>query len=297
MPWRALTALAGLGAAAVAAGLWLTAPARLPEDAFAGLTGDAVAGERVFDAAGCASCHAAKDAEGEDRLILSGGQTFPSDFGTFRAPNVSMDPDHGIGAWSQSDFANAMQRGVDPDGAHLYPAFPYTTYANATPQDVTDLWAFWQTLPASDAESQPHDLGFPFGIRRGVGVWKTLYAGNGFVTPEPADAAVARGRYIAEALAHCGECHTPRDMLGGLERANWLEGAPNPSGTGRVPAITPAELDWSAGDIAAYLNDGFTPDYDSAGGHMVAVIANLSRLPEEDRAAIAAYLKALPTEG
>ena len=291
---RALTVLAVLGAAVVAAGLWITGPQHLPADTFAGLTGDAVAGERVFWAAGCASCHAAPDATGEARLTLAGGQAFPSDFGTFIAPNISMDPENGIGSWTLAQFADAVQRGTSPDGGHLYPAFPYTTYANASAQEVADLWAFWQALPASDAESLPHELGFPFNIRLGVGAWKLLYANKGFVTPEPSDPQVARGRHIVEALAHCGECHTPRDALGGLDRARWLKGAPDPSGKGRIPDITPASLDWSAEEIAAYLNDGFTPDYDSAGGHMVAVISNLALLPEEDRPAIAAYLKALP---
>lgn len=294
---RVLPAVAVLGAAAVAAGLWITSPDRLPEDAFASLTGDAAAGARTFWAAGCASCHSAPGAEGDARLVLAGGQAFPSEFGTFRAPNISMDPDRGIGGWTLAQFAEATQRGVTPDGAHLYPAFPYTAYANATAQDVADLWAFWQTLPASGAESLPHELSFPFNIRRGVGVWKALYAGKGFVTPEPADPQVARGRYVAEALAHCGECHTPRDALGGLDRGRWLQGAPDPSGKGRIPGITPAQLDWSEDEIAAYLNDGFTPEYDSAGGHMVSVIENLSQLPEEDRTALAAYLKALPSEG
>jgi mono/diheme cytochrome c family protein len=106
-----------------------------------------------------------------------------------------------------------------------------------------------------------------------------------------------RGRYLVEALGHCGECHTPRDRFGGLETAAWLAGAPEPAGEGKVPDITPGapELgDWSARDIAYYLKTGFTPDFDTAGGSMVDVQENLAQLPDEDLAAIAAYLKAIP---
>nr|WP_281494065.1 cytochrome c [Jannaschia sp. S6380] len=281
----------------VAAGLWLTRTDPLPEGTMAGLTGDPEAGEQVFWAAGCASCHSDAEAEGEARLVLSGGQAFPSDFGTFRAPNVSMHPEHGIGSWDADDFANAVQRGIAPDGGHYYPVFPYAAYALAEAQDIADLWAFWQTLPASDVPNQPHDVGFPFSIRRGVGLWKRLYLPDDFALPDPPDPEVARGRYLSEALGHCAECHTPRDALGGLDRSRWLSGAPNPSGRGRIPAITPDELTWSRSEIAQYLADGLTPEFDSAGGHMVSVIRNLAHLSDADRAAIAAYLKAVPPSG
>ncbi len=108
------------------------------------------------------------------------------------------------------------------------------------------------------------------------------------------DAEVERGRYLVEGLAHCGECHTPRNALGALDRGAWLTGAPNPSGKGRIPGITPDQLDWSKADLVAYFTSGFTPEYDSAGGEMAEVVSNLAQLPESDREAIAAYLKALP---
>ncbi|MCU4651857.1 cytochrome c [Roseibacterium sp. SDUM158016] len=273
---------------------YLTLPARVPPEELAGLSGDAVAGEAVFWAAGCASCHAPEEARGEDRLVLSGGRAFPSDFGTFRAPNISMDPEHGIGAWSFADFVTALQEGVSPEGRNYYPAFPYTAYRLAERQDLADLWAFWQTLPASDTPSLPHDIGFPFSIRRTVGVWNLLNMPDGFTVTGELSAEAERGRYLAEALAHCAECHTPRDALGGLDRAAWMTGAPNPSGTGTIPPLTPDELRWSEAEIAAYLADGFTPSFDSAGGHMADVIRNLANLSDADRLAIAAYLKALP---
>jgi mono/diheme cytochrome c family protein len=114
------------------------------------------------------------------------------------------------------------------------------------------------------------------------------------VAGEALSPELMRGRYLVESLGHCGECHTPRNALGGLRLDAWLTGAPNPSGQGRIPNITPAELTWSASDIANYLRDGFTPEFDSAGGEMAEVIQNMAHLPDADRAAIAAYLRALP---
>ncbi|MCA0940918.1 cytochrome c [Salipiger pacificus] len=287
----ALVALLATGA------LWMiSAPDPLPVGEFADDPGgDPARGQTVFTAAGCASCHHAP--ESEDKLVLAGGQRFPSDFGTFVAPNISSHPQQGIGAWSLHDFANALLRGVSPEGQHYYPAFPYTSYIRMEPQDVVDLWSFIRTLPASDTPSQPHEVGFPFSLRRGLGLWKQLYLDPAWIVPGAEQDEMRRGRYLVEALAHCGECHTPRDAFGGLERDAWLAGAPAPDGKGRIPALTPDKLGWSAEDVAYYLETGFTPDYDSAGGHMVEVIANFAQLPPEDRAAVAAYVKALPDGG
>jgi mono/diheme cytochrome c family protein len=268
----------------------LTAPRTVNPAAFAGLTGDPLAGELVFHASGCASCHMAPGAVGEAQLVLAGGQVFATEFGTFKAPNISPDPVQGIGGWSLIDLANAMQAGVSPEGQHYYPAFPYTAYALMDPRDVADLHAYLQTLPPDATPSQPHDIAAPFNIRRLVGGWKLLNAGSGFVVQGDLTEAEIRGRYIAEAMAHCAECHTPRDVMGGLKTAEWLAGAPNPSGQGTIPNITPAALDWDSASITEYLTSGFTPDYDSAGGHMAHVVENLARLPEADRMAIAAYL-------
>ncbi|EAQ03564.1 Diheme class I cytochrome c [Pseudooceanicola batsensis HTCC2597] len=278
------------------AGFWIaTMPRPLPDDTFAGLTGDAARGEVIFWAGGCASCHAAPGAkgEGEDRLVLAGGRPFPSDFGTFHAPNISPGA-AGIGGWSVRDLGNAMRRGLSPGGAHYYPAFPYTSYIRAAPQDIADLHAFLQTLPASDTPNIPHEVGFPFSVRRLLGGWKLLFLSEDWVLAEPETDEIARGRYLVEALGHCAECHTPRNALGAPDRDRWLAGAPSPDGPGTIPNITPARLDWSAVDIAAYLKTGFTPDFDSAGGDMAEVVQNLSHLSDADLAAIAAYLKAVP---
>ncbi len=287
-----LIALVAVGSG-VAWGVLRASP--VDEDRFAALSGDPDNGQVVFTAAGCASCHHAPDAEKDAKLVLTGGQKFPSDFGTFIAPNISSDPEHGIGSWSLTEFASAVTKGVSPDGAHYYPAFPYTSYTKMTDQDVADLWAYMQTLPASDAPSQPHEVGFPFNIRASLGGWKLLFMSDEWVVQNVSTEAETKGRYLVEALAHCGECHSPRNALGGLDRNNWLAGAPNPAGDGRIPALTPGQLDWASEDIAYYLESGFTPDFDSVGGHMVEVVDNFAKLSAEDRTAVAQYLKALPT--
>jgi mono/diheme cytochrome c family protein len=277
---------------------WLARPADLPAATRAALAAhpaDLANGERVFWAAGCAGCHASPaigtDAALEERLVLTGGRRLESPFGTFVAPNVSPDPIHGIGTWTLEDFARAMLQGVSPDGAHYYPAFPYTSYIRATPGDVADLWTFWQTLPADPTPSAEHQLSFPFSQREGLGVWKLLNLDAGWVFPEFEDAQVMRGRYLVEGLGHCAECHTPRNLVGGLDFSRWMQGAPNPAGEGRIPAIPDPR--WSAEDIEAFLFSGFTPDFDVVGGSMSDVVAHMAQLPAEDRAAIAAYLRML----
>lgn len=274
--------------------LYLTRPLPLPDDAMAGLTGDPAAGRISFDAGGCAGCHKAPGATEETRLILSGGQRLPSPFGTFIAPNISSDPDFGIGGWRALDLANAMLRGLSPRGRHYYPAFPYTSYARASLQDVADLHAYLQTLPASRAASPGHEVGFPFSIRHGIGLWKQRYLSDAPVVTATLPAQASRGRDLAEGLAHCGECHTPRDRFGGPDLTRWLGGAPTPDGKGKIPDLRPGHLDWSESDLVAYFTTGFTPDYDVAGGLMVEVIDSLKRLPRSDAEALAAYLKSLP---
>lgn len=288
---RVWTGLAVVLGVVGAAGFALTRPQPLPDNSLAGITADPARGAIVFAAAGCASCHRAPDM---DDGPLAGGRAFASDFGTFYAPNISSDPVHGIGDWTDVQLASAIQRGVSPDGAHYYPAFPYTAYAKATTQDIADLIAHLRTLPADATSNRPHDVGFPFNIRRSVGAWKWLYSNDDWVLGGDLTAEQERGRYLAEALGHCAECHTPRNALGGLDRDRWLAGAPNPSGDGRIPNITPAALNWSAQDIAIYLESGFTPDFDTAGGTMADVVMNTAKLSDADRAAIAAYLKAVP---
>ena len=290
---RTFGKLVALIAIAAAIGWWLTRATQVDAAAFEGLEPDADRGQLVFTAAGCASCHHAPDAKDEDKLLLSGGQRFASDFGTFIAPNISSDPTQGLGSWTQAQFASAVTKGVSPNNQHYYPAFPFASYNKMRDQDVVDLWAYMQSLPASDIPSLPHEVGFPFNIRASLGGWKMLFMQDAWVVDGDLSSEATRGRYLVEALAHCGECHTPRNPLGGLKRDAWLTGAPNPSGKGTIPALTPDKLDWSTEDIAYYLESGFTPDFDSVGGHMVEVVENFAQLAPEDRTAVALYLKAL----
>lgn len=287
---------AGIFSAALigAAVFWLvTTPKSSPPILIEGLTGDADRGAIIFAAAGCASCHAAPEASGADKLVLSGGLAFASPFGTFYAPNISSHATEGIGGWSALDLVNAMRYGTSPDGQHYYPAFPYSSYTRVAPPDIVDLHAYMQTLPASDQPSRAHEVGFPFNIRRSLGGWKLLFMASGPVIDTPGlPESVLRGRYLVEGLGHCAECHTPRGLLGNLQLSNWLNGAAHPSGKGRIPALR--GISWSEADIAEYLKSGFTPDFDTAGAEMADVVENTSKLSDEDRKAIAAYIKALP---
>ena len=268
-------------------------PRPLPEQTFDGLQGDASNGARIFWAAGCASCHAAPDAAETEKLVLSGGYRMKSPFGTFIAPNISPGPE-GIGGWTVYELGNALVAGVSKSGQHLYPSLPYTSYNKMALQDVADLHAFLNTLPVSDTPSAEHEMGFPFTIRRGLGLWKRLNVQTDWYLADVESPELERGRYLVEALGHCAECHTPRNFTGGLDVARWMKGAPNPSGKGTIPAINSGALGWSEDDIAYYLETGFTPDFDSAGGQMTKVIASLSNVTDADRRAIASYLISLP---
>lgn len=293
-----LCAVAGAGI------FWfLTEPVHVDRTELAKLNpGDVKRGEQVFYAGGCASCHAAPGTSGDAKLVLSGGHELKTDFGTFIAPNISPSS-AGLKDWTLPEFADAMLEGVGRNGEHLYPSFPYTSYTRMNLQDVADLYAFIQTLPVSNEASKPHQLSFPFNVRRGLGLWKMLYLDDApVVALANPDDQLKRGQYLVEAMGHCGECHTPRGTFGGLDKSQWLAGAVSAEVDGQgkrgiVPNITSGEggiSSWSAGDIAYGLESGFTPDFDSMGGAMTDVIANTSKLEPADREAIAAYLKAIP---
>lgn len=291
---RLFAYLAIVGVAAGIASLVVTRPQAILEAEIAGIAPDLARGEEVFHASGCASCHAAKGAEAEARLILAGGATFETPAGTFVAPNISQHPEAGIGGWSRAEIVTAVINGTSPGGAHYYPAFPYGSYAKAELADIVSLAAFLETLPEDATPSAPHDLRFPFTIRAGIGLWKAAAVSDAWVIDARGDETLARGRYLVEALGHCGECHTPRTATQGLDTTRWLAGAPNPSGRGTIPNITPGALDWTVDDLVAYLTTGFTPDFDVVGGSMASVVQNLAMLPASDIQAIAAYLKAVP---
>lgn len=292
-----LLSMAALLGVALAVFWALTVPRFLPNVLNFGNSGNAVEGEDVFNIAGCGSCHSADGAEAEDKLILSGGRSFPSPFGTFYAPNISPDPEFGIGGWSTYDLANAMMNGVSPNGKHYYPAFPYTSFARMEIKDIIDLKAFLDSLPLSSEPSVPHDLPFFAKWRRPVGVWKQFFFDPAPIYPDSADGLIERGRYLVEGPGHCTECHTSRNLLGGLIPSAYMAGAPAPEGPGFVPNITPHAdglESWTENQIAQYLSSGFTPEFDSVGGLMVEVVENTALLSAEDRRAIAAYLKSIP---
>jgi len=254
-------------------------------------------GEYIFHASGCETCHTDTAGKGQP---LAGGRALKTPFGTFRTPNITSDPTHGIGKWSEADFIRAMREGRSPSGDHYYPAFPYPAYTKMTDADMKDLRAYMLTLPASSQSNLPHDLGFPFNIRWGVMVWKWLNFTPG---PLPAvagkDDVWARGRYLIEALGHCAECHTPRDWLGGLVTSKWMAGSADGAEGESAPNITPDLAtgigEWSEEDIAFALQLGMKPDGDSFGGLMAEVVENgTGKLTDDDRAAMAAYLKSLP---
>jgi mono/diheme cytochrome c family protein len=286
-----------LSAAAVAGALWvLTEPAAVAGSDFAPRQPNLENGRTLFHAGGCASCHATPGQE--DKTRLGGGLALHTPFGVFKVPNISPDRSHGIGRWSEQDFANAMLKGVGPGGRHLYPSFPYTSYQRMTLDDVRDLFAYILTLPTDATPSAPHELAFPFTVRRALGLWKLLYLDGRTFTPDPAKpAALNRGAYLVEGPGHCAECHSPRTVLGGIEESRRFAGGPNPDGKGWVPNITPHPdglAEWSEKDIAYLLESGFTPELDSVGSSMADVVANTARLTADDRAAMAAYLKSLP---
>ena len=212
-------------------------------------------------------------------------------------PNISPDPKDGIGAWNEAQFVTAMTKGTSPGGGHYFPAFPYTSYQRMKLDDVRDLFAYLKTLPAVQGKVRDHDLPFPFNIRRTLGGWKLLFLDGEPFRPDPGQSAAwNRGAYLVNGPGHCAECHSPRNFMGGIVKAQRFAGGPNPEGEGWVPNITQQGLkDWSEKDIAYLLETGNTPDGDSVGGDDGGGGAqHLAAQPAEDRAAMAAYIKSLP---
>ena len=265
----------------------LTIPRTVPASALPAHTPDLANGEYMFIAGGCAECHAVplakcKDAKTKDKHLLAGGRCMKTPFGVFNVPNISPDKETGIGTWTTLDFVNAMKRGIGPGGEHLYPAFPYTSYQRMSYEDLIDLKAFLDTLPAVKNEVPPHELSFPYNIRRALGLWQLLYVDGKTLKPDPKESAeLNRGAYLVEGPGHCGQCHSPRNIIGGVIASEAYAGARNPEGRGKIPNITPSAdgiKDWSAEDIAYMLETGNLPDFDVIGGIMVPVQENMAKL-------------------
>ena len=296
---RKLVWLALIGAVVALATFWfVTIPATVPASALAAHTSDLANGKTMFYAGGCASCHATPAQD--DKTRLGGGLGLKSPFGTFYVPNISPDPNDGIGKWSEADFVTAMMKGTSPGGQHYFPAFPYTSYARMRVDDVRDLFAHIKTLPAVQGRVRHHDVPFPFNLRRTLGGWKFLFFKDQPFRPDPSKSAQwNRGAYLVTGPGHCAECHSPRNLLGGIVESQRFAGGPNPEGEGWVPNITQKALaDYSAEDVSYLLETGRTPDGEALGGSMIPVIRNVSQLTPEDRDAMAAYIKSLtPVEG
>jgi len=291
---KSVVLLIGVGVVGLAAFWFLTIPQSVPASALSPHASDLANGKEMFYTGGCASCHAVP--KQPDHTRLGGGLALNSPFGTFYVPNISSDPKDGIGTWSEAQFVTAMTKGTSPTGEHLYPAFPYTSYQHMRLDDLRDLFAFLKTLPAVVGRVRDHDLPFPFNIRRTLGLWKLIYLDGKPFEPDPTKSAQwNRGAYLVNGPGHCAECHSPRDMFGGVIPSLRFTGGPSPDGNGGVPNITQFKLkDWSQADIVGVLENGLTPDADSVGGNMVEVVRNTEHLTAADRAAMAAYIKSLP---
>jgi mono/diheme cytochrome c family protein len=291
---RRLVVLALIAAAVGLGVFWVvTIPATVPASALPQRSPNLDNGKTMFFAGGCASCHATPGQD--DKTRLGGGFGLKSPFGTFYAPNISPDPKDGIGKWSEADFVTAMMKGTSPDGRHYFPAFPYTSYQRMKLDDVRDLFAHLKTLPAVQVQSKPHDVPFPFNVRRALGGWKFLFLDGKQFRPDPSkDAAWNRGAYLVNGPGHCAECHSPRNILGGIVESQRFAGGPAPDGDGFVPNITPKGLSWTHEQLVKLIETGETPDGDTVGGDMAKVVANTAKLSAEDRAAIATYVKSLP---
>jgi mono/diheme cytochrome c family protein len=293
---RKLAILVAILAVLGAAVFWfITMPATVPASALGPHTPNLDNGKTMFYAGGCAACHATPNQE--DKTRLGGGMPLKTIFGTFYPPNISSDRSDGIGGWSEANFVTAMWKGTSPDGSHYYPVFPYTSYQRMKLEDVRDLFAYLKTLPALQGKVRDHDLPMHFKWRRTLGGWKFLFLDGRPFEPDPSKSSQwNRGAYLVNAPSHCAECHSPRNLLGGIIARQRFTGGPDPEGgDGHVPNITQAGIgDYSERDIERILETGDQPNGDSVGGSMTPVVGNISKLSPGDRAAIAAYVKSLP---
>lgn len=255
---------------------------------------DVARGEYLVKAGGCLGCHTA---EKKDAVPFAGGRGLKTPFGLFYGPNITPHPQAGIGRWAEADFTRAMRHGERPDGANYFPAFPYPSFTKIADADLRDLWAYLRTLPPSSQPSQQHDLKFPFGFRFPVTIWKWLFFTPGVFAANPqtqTNAVVNRGAYLVQALGHCGECHTPRNFIGGPKKDRSLAGGKGPEGK-NVANLTPTGLKkWNDKELQEFLLSGLSPDGDVAAEAMGEVVSNTtSKLTPPDLTALIAYLRSL----
>ena len=266
-----------------------TAPAAAP------VTGNPARGAVLFAAGDCTGCHTDLKAKGP---LAAGGAPMVTDFGTFYAPNITSDKTYGLGSWSAADFHRAMREGKGRDGEYLYPAFPYTSFSKMSDQDIADLWAYVKTIPAVAKPSHPHETKPPFGFRPLLLGWRVLFFHKGPMSPVAGQSAEwNRGRYLSEAVAHCGECHSPRNLLGGIIDQNAYAGNLDGPDDQKAPNITsdPHGIGkMSLADLEEVLNSGALPSGDYVGGGMGLVVDGTAKLSAADRHAMAVYIKSLP---
>lgn len=253
-------------------------------------------GAYLANAADCVDCHTDTAHHGRP---YAGGRAIPTPFGTFYSPNITPDRETGIGRWTDAQFLRALHDGVRPDGSNLYPAFPYPSFTRITDADALAIKAYLFSLPAVRHRNRPPALPFPLSWRRLVTPWKWLFFTPGRFRPVPGRGALwNRGAYLVTALAHCSECHTPRNFLGAMKESRFLAGTSAGPGGKAVPNITPDRKSgigtWSLDDITTLLSTGQTPDFDFVGGLMAEVVNSTARLTAEDRRAIAVFLKSVP---
>ncbi len=261
--------------------------------ASASAQGDARRGEYLAKAGGCVGCHTE---EKKDAVAFAGGRELKTPFGTFYGPNITPHPQAGIGRWTEADFIRAMRMGERPDSKNYFPAFPYPSFTKISDPDLRDLWAYLRSLPPSARANREHDLRFPFGWRFLVTFWKWFFFSPGALMKVEGLSNIAnRGAYLVQALGHCGECHTPRNFLGGPKTGRFLAGGDGPDGK-KIPNLTPARLKkQSDRDIMDFLTTGLTADGDVPAEAMGEVIRNTtSQLTRDDLGAVITYLRALP---
>lgn len=256
--------------------------------------GDALVerGRYVFFAAGCVSCHTADQA-------LAGGRPLATPFGTFHPPNITPSREYGIGSWSSADLEQALRHGISPQGEHYYPAFPYPSYTHMTAEDMQALYAYLMTQPAADRTNPAHELNWPFSSRPLITHWKSGGFTPGAFAPDAEKSAQwNRGAYLARALGHCSECHTPRGFLG-IPRADYYLAGTCSGPEGRLtPNITPDRQtgigDWSREELDRFLATGRCPDGSFTGMLMLEVLGtSCMRLTEYDRQSLVTYLQSV----
>lgn len=241
----------------------------------------------------CIACHTVPGSK-----AFSGGLALPTPFGTIYSTNITPHPETGIGQWSEEAFQRAMREGVDREGNHLYPAFPYDHYTLVTEEDNRALYAYLMTREPVDAAVPDNDLPFPINYRPILAGWKLLFFDEGEFEPDPDQSeAWNRGAYLAEGLGHCGSCHTPRNRFGALESGgHWSGGEAEGWAAFAIDETSPAPIPWDGDSLSFYLANGWHPHHGVSRGPMAEVTENLGTLPQADIDAIAAYVASVMGE-